>query len=167
MKYWYYTIGLWVAIAMVQVTVLSAWRIHGAEANLVVATLAVCLLLGFNERLLWQGVLVSGVMLELLGPIHGGWIIITQALILLLLVTTRRRYVHYPSLPIILVFAGLCSLAYDVILAVFTRMLFQVPYTLFIQNAFYTSALSLAILGILWVTEKQIFHPGHLYIKAQ
>jgi rod shape-determining protein MreD len=112
---------LWAMVAILEVSLIANLRINNAVPYFLLIILVFLTLNDLNLNLIWQGVVVGGVILDLFQPGRLGLMLLALACVIGLVVWLKSRYLRKPSVYIVWMIIFASSGLYSVLLIIMTN----------------------------------------------
>lgn len=111
---------LWALVAILEVSFIANLRINNAVPYFLLIILVFLALNDLNLNLVWQGVLVGGIILDLFQPGRLGLILTALTCVIGLVVWLKSRYLRKPSVYIVWMVIFASSGLYSMLLLIMT-----------------------------------------------
>ncbi len=144
-------IVLWIGLALFDAVISPSWRIGLAQGSFVIATLACVMMLSNAHELPWQGVLIAGIVLDLLGGNRFGAAALSLLLTAILLHQASRWLAHQASIPLLVLFAAAGSVLYTILGSVLNGTFLLISFEKMLADALYTGVLSVVVFAVWWL----------------
>ncbi len=155
--YWWF---VWVAISLLQISVIPNFRIGNSMPNIVVIFISVVSLLADKEYLAWEGMIVAGFMLDVFQNDRFGLISLILFVIVFAMRYFRKWYTDEINGLILWLGIILAQLGYDLFLITVNNLWASGDLAIIVGDVIFTGSVGLVMIGCIYLINPRLFQRG-------